>query len=102
MSPTGRRNPDAIRGAWGRNADEMDDDAWLALGGDSPSYPELEEDEDQNVDVYGSREGPSELAKALGLIVRMTRLPDLGLGQMFFPDVDLDAPEYKQLESEID
>lgn len=91
------RNPEGIRGAWGRMAEDMDDDAWLALGGDSPIYPELEEDMDSAssgtitdghpAPQHQHEQEQSELAKALGLIVRMTRLHDLGLGQIFFPDV---------------
>ncbi|KAF9477981.1 hypothetical protein BDN70DRAFT_880504 [Pholiota conissans] len=61
--------PTAIKSAWGTMADEMDDTTWELLN--------IPDDE-----VYQSSE-----SRALGMLVRMTRLHDLGLAQLCFdPD----------------
>jgi len=57
--------PGAIRSAWGRMAEEMDDEAWGHLNGP------------------GAGTVPS-AGQTLGMLVRMTRLDDLGLGQLCF------------------
>lgn len=61
--------PGAIKSSWGRMADEMDEQTWHLLN--SPG------------------EGLGDLG--LGLLLRMTRLEDLGLGQLCLPDLDLDS-----------
>ncbi|RPD76987.1 hypothetical protein L226DRAFT_483228 [Lentinus tigrinus ALCF2SS1-7] len=63
--------PGAIRSTWGRMAEELDDATWDLLDGPGQSAP---------VDDMG-----------LGMLVKMTRCHDLGLGQLFFPDLDLDS-----------
>ena len=57
--------PGATKGGWGHTAEEMDDGVWEALN----STPE------------GS-DGNNDKARTLGLVVKMTRLGDLGLGQL--------------------
>ncbi|KAH7882174.1 hypothetical protein F5I97DRAFT_1817382 [Phlebopus sp. FC_14] len=59
-------HPGAIKSTWGRVADEMDDHTWDLL-----NHP-------------GTGTGD----QGLSLLVKMTRLPDLGLGQLCLPDVD--------------
>ena len=63
--------PGAIRSTWGRMAEELDDATWDLLDGPGQSAP---------VNDMG-----------LGMLVKMTRCHDLGLGQLFFPDLDLDS-----------
>ncbi|THV02658.1 hypothetical protein K435DRAFT_749049 [Dendrothele bispora CBS 962.96] len=67
-------DPRGTKASWGHTADEMDDESWAVLNDCStlPSPP---------------TEGES-LAKSLVMLVRMTRLPDLGLAQLCFPDVE--------------
>ncbi|KAJ3985873.1 hypothetical protein F5890DRAFT_1572633 [Lentinula detonsa] len=67
-------DPRTTKAAWGHTADEIDDGSWTILNGGSPLI--LKEGPGQNV------------AKALVMIVRMTRLDDLGLAQLCFPDVN--------------
>ncbi|KAJ3736333.1 hypothetical protein DFJ43DRAFT_989400 [Lentinula guzmanii] len=67
-------DPRTTKAAWGHSADEIDDESWTILNGGSPLI--LKEGPGQNV------------AKALVMIVRMTRLDDLGLAQLCFPDVN--------------
>jgi hypothetical protein len=62
--------PTAIKSAWGKMADEMDETTWDLL----------------NIPVDGGAQ--SDESRALGMLVRMTRLDDLGLAQLCFgPDV---------------
>lgn len=64
--------PGAIRSAWGRMAEELDAEAWDLL--DGPGTSAVQND------------------RGLGMLLKMTRCADLGLGEMFFPDED-PAPE---------
>ncbi|KAJ7468656.1 hypothetical protein FB451DRAFT_1136821 [Mycena latifolia] len=64
-------HPAAITSAWGHTADEMDDAAWALLNRNSAGT--------HTVAVS---------AAGLGMLVRMTRLHDLGLAQLCLPDVD--------------
>ncbi|KAI1782927.1 hypothetical protein LXA43DRAFT_1048934 [Ganoderma leucocontextum] len=63
--------PGAIRSTWGRMAEELDDATWDLL--DSPG---------QRANDMG-----------LGMLLKMTRCHDLGLGQLFFPDLEFDSDE---------
>jgi len=67
--------PAAIKSAWGHTADEMDDEAWGLLNS------------------VGEGNASSGVSVGLGMLVRMTRLHDLGLAQLCLPDVDFDADE---------
>lgn len=62
-------HPGAIKTTWGRVAEEVDDYTWELLN--SP----------------GSGAGD----QGLSLLVKMARLPDLGLGQLCMPDVDFES-----------
>lgn len=62
-------HPGAIKTTWGRMVEEIDDYTWELLNG------------------RGSNVGD----QGLGLLVKMARLPDLGLGQLCLPDVDLEC-----------
>ncbi|KAJ7584845.1 hypothetical protein C8J56DRAFT_789123 [Mycena floridula] len=64
-------HPGVIKSAWGRTADEMSEASWMELNGPGEAHA-------------------SDISVGLGLLVRMTRLPDLGLEQLCFPDVDFD------------
>lgn len=63
--------PGAIKSTWGRTANEIDDNTWDLLN--SPG------------------EGHGAQALALGMLLKMTRLEDLGLGQLCLPDIDFDS-----------
>ncbi|KAF9075781.1 hypothetical protein BDP27DRAFT_1211948 [Rhodocollybia butyracea] len=65
-------DPRTTKAAWGHTANEMDDASWEVLNG--ASYLLASEGQDA--------------VKALVMIVRMTRLEDLGLAQLCFPDVN--------------
>lgn len=56
--------PGAIQSAWGRLEDEMDDKTWELLNG--PGEGNVQND----------------VGKSLGMLVKMTRLHDLGLAQL--------------------
>ncbi|KAI0632829.1 hypothetical protein C8Q77DRAFT_1059026, partial [Trametes polyzona] len=56
--------PGAIRSTWGRMAEELDDATWDLLGA-APRANDL----------------------GLGMLLKMTRCHDLGLAQLFFPDL---------------
>ncbi|KJA24891.1 hypothetical protein HYPSUDRAFT_135697 [Hypholoma sublateritium FD-334 SS-4] len=61
--------PNAIKSAWGAMADEMDESTWDLLNGAEDGITKTEE------------------SRALGMLVKMTRLHDLGLAQLCFdPD----------------
>jgi hypothetical protein len=62
--------PAAIKSSWGHTADEMDDEAWTLLNS------------------AGEGNASSGISLGLGMLVRMTRLHDLGLAQLCLPDVD--------------
>ncbi|KAG0700486.1 hypothetical protein DFH29DRAFT_853601 [Suillus ampliporus] len=61
--------PGAIKTTWGRTADDIDDFTWDLLNGP----------------------GDGQGDKGLSLLLKMVRLPDLGLGQLCLPDIDFDA-----------
>ncbi|KAJ6476268.1 hypothetical protein C8R45DRAFT_834205 [Mycena sanguinolenta] len=67
--------PGAIKSSWGNTAEEMDDDAWDLLNS------------------VGAGHVNSSVSVGLGMLVRMTRLHDLGLAQLCLPDVDFDTEE---------
>lgn len=56
--------PGAIQSAWGRMEDEMDDKTWELLNG--PGEGNVQND----------------VGRSLGMLVKMTRLHDLGLAQL--------------------
>ncbi|KAJ7280212.1 hypothetical protein C8J57DRAFT_1301938 [Mycena rebaudengoi] len=62
--------PGAITSAWGHMAEEMDDDAWALLNS------------------CGEGNANTVVSSGLGLLIRMTRLHDLGLAQLCLPDVE--------------
>ncbi|KAJ6526598.1 hypothetical protein DFH09DRAFT_1187567 [Mycena vulgaris] len=64
--------PAAIKSAWGHTADEMDDEAWALLNSS------------------GEGHATTGVSVGLGMLVRMTRLHDLGLAQLCLPDVDFE------------
>ncbi|KAJ4478132.1 hypothetical protein J3R30DRAFT_3479680 [Lentinula aciculospora] len=64
-------DPRTTKAAWGHTANEIDDASWAILNGGTPLLLK-----GQNA------------AQALVMIVRMTRLDDLGLAQLCFPDVN--------------
>ncbi|KAJ7353624.1 hypothetical protein DFH08DRAFT_774722 [Mycena albidolilacea] len=74
--------PAAITSAWGHTADDIDDEAWGLLNS------------------VGAGNAISSVSVALGMLVRMTRLHDLGLAQLCLPDVDFDAEGYSDAEDD--
>ncbi|KAI0312265.1 hypothetical protein OF83DRAFT_675199 [Amylostereum chailletii] len=66
--------PDAIRSTWGRLAEELDDATWALLNGPG--------------------EGQQESARGLSMLLKMTRLHDLGLAQLCVPDLGIDEEIY--------
>ncbi|KAJ7682884.1 hypothetical protein B0H17DRAFT_942495 [Mycena rosella] len=68
--------PAAIKSAWGHTAEEMDDEAWALLNSS------------------GEGHATTGMSVGLGMLVRMTRLHDLGLAQLCLPDVDFDEEIY--------
>ncbi|KAJ3509539.1 hypothetical protein NLJ89_g5173 [Agrocybe chaxingu] len=70
--------PGAIKLAWGRMADEMDDSTWELLNGPGVGVAE------------------NETSRTLGMLVRMTRLHDLGLAQLCF-GVDVEEASLLQV-----
>ena len=65
------RYPAAIRSTWGRMAEELSDAVWDELDGPGLS------DKPDNM--------------GLSMMLKMTRCHDLGLGQLFFPDLDMES-----------
>ncbi|KAI6020532.1 hypothetical protein EDC04DRAFT_2735664 [Pisolithus marmoratus] len=61
-------HPGAIKTTWGRVAEDMDDVTWDLLNGPGVGIGD----------------------EGLGLLLKMTRLADLGLAQLCFPDVNID------------
>jgi len=61
-------HPGAIKATWGRMGSEMSDDAWASLNSPGEGHGDM----------------------GLGLLLKMTRLDDLGLGQLCLPDVDFE------------
>lgn len=72
--------PGAIKSAWGAISDEIDDISWELLN--RPQVP-------QNP---GHATAASLTSRALGLLVRMTRMHDLGLAQLCFDSQDINLP----------
>ena len=64
--------PGAIRSTWGRVAQELDDATWALLDGPGGGQPDL----------------------GLSMLLKMTRLHDLGLAQLCVPDVWIDEEIY--------
>lgn len=67
--------PGAIQSAWGRMGDEMDEESWSLLNGP------------------GDGTTHSDLSQSLGMLVKMTRLYDLGLAQLCFSDEEWNTTE---------
>ncbi|ESK96758.1 hypothetical protein Moror_6688 [Moniliophthora roreri MCA 2997] len=67
-------DPLAMKAAWGSTAEEIDEESWNKIS-------EI------------SRDSSSSAASNLLMVLRMTRLPDLGLAQLCFPDVDWESTE---------
>ncbi|EGN94715.1 hypothetical protein SERLA73DRAFT_162822 [Serpula lacrymans var. lacrymans S7.3] len=61
--------PGAIKTTWGRIAEDMDDYTWQLLNGPGQGSGDM----------------------GLSLLLKMTRLDDLGLGQLCLPEVDFDS-----------
>lgn len=72
--------PGAIKSAWGRMEDEMDDLTWDLLNGP------------------GEGAAPGDIGQTLGMVVKMTRLHDLGLAQLCFGS---DATSFEDVSEEI-
>lgn len=72
--------PSAIKSAWGCMADEMDDVTWELLN--RPAYTD----------------GSSEVSRTLGMLVKMTRLHDLGLAQLCFGEEEVSRLEATEFE----
>ncbi|EAU87554.1 hypothetical protein CC1G_12353 [Coprinopsis cinerea okayama7 len=69
--------PHAIKSTWGRMADEMDDKAWDLLNQPTQGLG--------GAALGGNGKGQGSVTgQALGMVVRMTRLHDLGLAQLCF------------------
>ncbi|TFK37608.1 hypothetical protein BDQ12DRAFT_652665 [Crucibulum laeve] len=81
--------PGAIKSAWGRTADEMDDTTWELL-----NAPHLQPNKGMDLQSKGNKmkDGADE-SRALGMLVKMTRLHDLGLAQLCFGEEELEAQE---------
>ncbi|KIJ61225.1 hypothetical protein HYDPIDRAFT_177122 [Hydnomerulius pinastri MD-312] len=62
-------HPGAIKTTWGRAAEEIDDYTWSLLNGPGVGTGD----------------------QGLSMLMKMARLPDLGLGQLCLPDVDFDS-----------
>jgi hypothetical protein len=81
-------SPGAIKSTWGRTADEISDETWDLL--------------DENLLATHGRGADGRRARlddrrrdnlGLSALLKMTRLPDLGLGQLCLPEVDFDEEE---------
>ncbi|CAK5271001.1 unnamed protein product [Mycena citricolor] len=64
--------PGAIKSAWGHLAEDMDEGAWTLLNS------------------AGKGAVDSQVSLGLGMLVRMTRLQDLGLAQLCVPEMEFD------------
>jgi hypothetical protein len=70
--------PAAIKLAWGRTADDMSDEAWTLL--DANLW--------RSQGGYGNKKTvQGDVSLSLSLLLKMTRLDDLGLGQLCFPEM---------------
>lgn len=72
----GHRAPIAAKVAWGRMAEDLDDVTWGQL--DKLGHPQ------------SAKMLPSEAGAGLGMLLKMTRLHDLGLAQLCVPDLASD------------
>ena len=70
------RSPIAAKVAWGRMAEDLDDATWESL---DEAEPPRKEQMMPNVPGVG-----------LPMLLKMTRLHDLGLAQLCVPDLDVD------------
>ncbi|KAF9556459.1 hypothetical protein CPC08DRAFT_765234 [Agrocybe pediades] len=75
--------PEAIKSAWGCMADDMDDESWERLN--TPASAE-----------GAATATESETSKVLGLLMRMTRLHDLGLAQLCFGEDEVEEREEEE------
>jgi hypothetical protein len=81
-------SPGAIKSTWGRTADEISDETWNLL--DENLLATHGRDADgHRACHYGQRHDDL----GLSALLKMTRLPDLGLGQLCLPEVDFDEEE---------
>ncbi|KAL1731439.1 hypothetical protein EV714DRAFT_271676 [Schizophyllum commune] len=75
--------PGAIKSAWGAMAEEMDEEAWEMLNAPaSNGFNPLGNGGGDGGDDGGHESEDDHLKAALGMLVRMTRLHDLGLAQL--------------------
>jgi hypothetical protein len=72
--------PSVIKSAWGQMGDEMDDTTWDLLN-DPPNY-----------------NATNDTSHTLGMLVKMTRLHDLGLAQLCFDAEEASLLEAAELE----
>jgi hypothetical protein len=70
------RSPVAAKVAWGHMAEDLDDVTWALL--------------DKLEPPRSAQMTPSEAGAGLGMLVKMTRLHDLGLAQLCVPDLVAD------------
>ncbi|KAI0076476.1 hypothetical protein K474DRAFT_1645008 [Panus rudis PR-1116 ss-1] len=74
--------PAAISSTFGRMAEDLTDDTWELL------------------DAKSGNGGVNDMG--LGMLLKMTRCHDLGLGQLFFPELELDSEPEEQLDDSED
>jgi hypothetical protein len=67
------RSPIAAKAAWGRMAEDLDDATWESL--------------DESEPPRSARTMPDVAGVGLGMLLKMTRLHDLGLAQLCVPDL---------------
>jgi hypothetical protein len=70
------RVPATAKAAWGHMAEDLDDTTWELLGDAEPGLPE------------SKPTGQGEAGVGLGMLLKMTRLHDLGLAQLCVPELD--------------
>jgi hypothetical protein len=75
------RVPAAAKAVWGRMAEHLDDETWELLGDAEPVPP-------QSVQT-----GWGETGIGLGMLLKMTRLHDLGLAQLCVPELVADEED---------
>lgn len=76
------RAPIAAKAAWGCMAEDLDDVTWMQL--DKLEHPQ------------SAKMLPSEAGAGLGMLLKMTRLHDLGLAQLCVPDLVSDEDSCAQ------
>jgi hypothetical protein len=72
------RVPAAAKAAWGCMAEDLDDTTWELLGDAEPEPPQ------------SAKTGMGEAGVGLGMLLKMTRLHDLGLAQLCVPELVTD------------